>query len=271
MTAGPRGFGKGKKGGIEMKMLVVDDEEIIVRGILAHLKKLTDLDITATGAYSGEEALLLLEQFRPDLLLTDIRMPDMDGLTLIETARKRALCDSFMILTAYEDFDYARRAIENQVLGYLIKPIEWDALDTQLRDFAQAEETQRRTEDCMKQYEPLFSHVAGTEALSPSLRKICRYVQKHYSDDLTLFRLAFKTGFAESHICALYKKELGITFLDYVNELRLRRAIFLLIDNPRLSIRSISSMVGYGSERQLYRLFKTAMNITPQQIRDAGE
>lgn len=250
-----------------MKILVVDDEEIIVRGIIKHLSKIPDMNISALGTYSAQEALNTLEQFHPKLLLTDIRMPDMDGLTLIETARRKGLCENCMILTAYEEFDYARRALENAVIGYLVKPIDWNVLDEHLYKLVSTEEKAIQAEDIMHQYTHVYPHVSNIDSLSPSMRKICRYIQKHYADDLSLTRLSFQTGFAESYICTLFKKQIGITFLDYVNELRMQQAIYQLIAQPRVPIKNVSMMVGYGSERQLYRLFKQYLDMTPQQFR----
>lgn len=250
-----------------MNVLVVDDEEIIVQGIIKHMSKLTDLTINAMGAHSAAEALDIMGYFRPDLLLTDIHMPNRSGLALIEEVRARKLCANCIILTAYEEFDYARRALDLQVLGYLVKPIDWAELDARLRALSQDRVQARQAEEILHQYEYCYAHTLSS-GLSPTMKKITRYVQKNYARDLSLMQLSCQTGFTESYICSLFKKELDITFLDYVNELRLRQAMATLIESPRTSVRDIAALVGYRSERQLFRLFNAQLGMTPQQFRE---
>lgn len=250
-----------------MKVLFVDDEEIIVQGVLKHISKLKELDITAAGAFSGEEALAMMKLFRPDLLITDIHMPGMNGLDLIQEVQRDGLCPRCIVLTAYEEFEYARRALEMGVLGYMVKPIDWDELDNRLRQLCGESQSKAQVEDVLRQYEPLYAHTL-IQKLSPTLRKITRYIQKNYANDLSLMQLSCQTGLTESYICILFKKELDITFLDYVNELRLYQAMRILLESPKLPVRNVAPMVGYHSERQLYRLFNTLLNITPQQFRD---
>lgn len=250
-----------------MNILIVDDEKAIVQGIVKHISKLTDLHATAVGAYSAEEALNLMEQFRPHLLITDIRMPGKDGLELIQEASTRNLCTHCMILSAYEEFEYAKRALDYRVIGYLVKPIDWAELDARLRELSHNAAQRQRSDEVLQRYAHLYAHAARTD-LSPTLKKITRYVQRNYAQDLSLVRLSCQTGFTESYLCTLFKKELGITFLDYVNELRLRQAMASLIESPQATVKEISSLVGYHSERQLFRLFSAHLGMTPQQFRD---
>ncbi|MGN1020834.1 MAG: response regulator [Aristaeellaceae bacterium] len=250
-----------------MKVLIVDDEEIIVQGVLKHISRLTDMDITAVGAYSGPEALTTMELFRPDLLITDIQMPGMNGLDLIQQVQARNLCPRCIVLTAYEEFAYARRALEMGVMGYMVKPIDWDELDTRLRQLSQGARSRLQTDEILRRYESLYAHTL-LKHLSPTLKKITRHVQKNYAQELSLLQLSCQTGLTESYICTLFKKEMGITFLDYVNELRLYQAMRALVESPRLPVRDVAAMVGYGSERQLFRLFNARLGMTPQQFRE---
>lgn len=250
-----------------MKVMIVDDEEIIVQGVLKHLSRLEGPDITAVGACSGEEALATMELFRPNLLITDIHMPSMSGLDLIQQVRSRNLCARCIVLTAYEEFEYARRALEMGVLGYMVKPIDWDELDSRLRQLTQETIGQLQAAEVLRKYESLYVHTLMKE-LSPTLRKITRYVQKNYAQDLSLMQLSCQTGLTESYICTLFKKEMDITFLEYVNELRLYQAMRALLESPRTPVRDVATLVGYRSERQLFRLFNTHLGMTPQQFRD---
>ena len=105
------------------KLLLVDDESEIREG-LQEVIPFEALGFEVAGeAANGVEALALCESLQPDLIITDIRMPLMDGLTLCRRVRQTAPTAQFIILSGYDDFEYARQAIENKAMGYLLKPI----------------------------------------------------------------------------------------------------------------------------------------------------
>lgn len=105
------------------KLLLVDDEAEIREG-LKEVVPFERLGFTVVGeAGNGVEALQLCQQTEPDLLITDIRMPLMDGLTLCQKARESLPTLRTIILSGYDDFEYARQAIGLKAMGYLLKPI----------------------------------------------------------------------------------------------------------------------------------------------------
>ena len=105
------------------KLILVDDESEICQG-LREVVPFESLGFTVVGeAGNGVEALRLCEALSPDLIITDIRMPLMDGLTLCRKARALLPTAQFIILSGYDEFEYARQAIEVKTMGYLLKPI----------------------------------------------------------------------------------------------------------------------------------------------------
>lgn len=106
-----------------MKLMVVDDEPIILNGIIRMIQKANTSFTEIVGAADGIDALHKLAAFQPDLILTDIHMPEMDGLALIKEIQAQNLSSRFVIITGYDDFAYARQALRYQVVDYLLKPI----------------------------------------------------------------------------------------------------------------------------------------------------
>lgn len=105
------------------KLLLVDDEPEIREG-LREVIRFEEYGFEVVGeAGNGAAALQLAESLAPDLIITDIRMPLMDGLALCRRVRAVLPTTQFIILSGYDDFEYARQAIEVKVLGYLLKPI----------------------------------------------------------------------------------------------------------------------------------------------------
>lgn len=115
-----------------LKAIVVDDEAFILKGI----REMVDWDrrgISLAGtAGSGQEGLELIESLRPDLVLTDIRMPGMDGLTMIRQAKNLIPHGVFIIFSGYNEFEYARQAISLGVVDYLEKPVTIETIDSAL-------------------------------------------------------------------------------------------------------------------------------------------
>lgn len=95
-----------------MKIAVIEDEKPIREGLVHILNKISPEYQVVGSAENGAEGLILLEEEMPDLIMLDIQMPDMDGLQMLKEARARGIYTKVIILTAYSDFSYAKKAIE---------------------------------------------------------------------------------------------------------------------------------------------------------------
>lgn len=112
-----------------LTMILVDDEPIILKGLL-ETYDWERMGFRVVGAAkNGEAALAMIEEKQPDVVLTDVRMKKMDGLTLIEKSRQAGWKTSFVVISAYRDFEYAQKACQNGALSYLVKPIDEEELE----------------------------------------------------------------------------------------------------------------------------------------------
>ena len=111
-----------------LKVVIADDEEKICQLI----KKLVDwesMDMTVIAAvYNGVEAMEAIEKYKPDVVISDIRMPGYDGLDVIRTVRQKGMKTEFIIISGYRHFEYAQNAINYGVSAYLLKPIKKEEL-----------------------------------------------------------------------------------------------------------------------------------------------
>lgn len=127
-----------------IKVMIVDDEPKIREGLKA-IVPWDDLGFSVAGtASNGHEALELYDEIRPELVVADIRMPGMDGLTLIQKLRERDEKLHILILSGYADFDYAKKAIAHRADGYLLKPVDEDEMVSYLEKIRQ---------DCREEHE----------------------------------------------------------------------------------------------------------------------
>lgn len=117
-----------------MKIVVVEDEVRIREGIQTLLDMLDDNYEFAGEAENGKLGLELIQKVHPDLVITDIRMPDMDGLTMLETIKSAGEKAKAIVVSAYSEFEYARTAMKLGVTEYLLKPISVDEFSKALNN-----------------------------------------------------------------------------------------------------------------------------------------
>ncbi len=119
----------------EFYTVVVADDEQELREAVCSMIRWEEIGFRLVGsAGNGLDALQLVEQLQPDLLLTDIQMPFINGTDLAKNVRELQPLISIVFLSGYDDFEYAQRAIENRVISYLLKPISMAELTAALRE-----------------------------------------------------------------------------------------------------------------------------------------
>ncbi len=124
-----------------MKIVICDDE-IPTLNLLEKILDWEELGITGIfKAYNGKEALSIIRKEKPEILITDIIMPEMDGLELIGRIREEAIKIRIIILSAFNEFGYAQKAIGYGVKGYLLKPLDEEKLETMVQESIQDIET----------------------------------------------------------------------------------------------------------------------------------
>ena len=129
-----------------MIKVIIADDEIRVCNLICNLIDWTSLNMQIVGtAHDGLSAYDLIEKENPDLIITDIRMPGMDGLTLI--SKTKSICPEaeIIIISGYRDFEYAQNAIRYGVNDYLLKPIKKDELENTLLNMKNAWEKRVET------------------------------------------------------------------------------------------------------------------------------
>ncbi|WP_256761905.1 response regulator [Cohnella sp. WQ 127256] len=129
-----------------LKVLILDDEMIQRKGIIVKIQSYA-LPLTIMGeASDGEEGLELIKQEIPDIVITDVRMPEMNGLDFIEKALEINALISFVIISGYSDFEYAKRAIKYGISDYLLKPIDEDELQLVLSQLIHKKESVKKSQ-----------------------------------------------------------------------------------------------------------------------------
>ena len=136
------------------RILLADDEEEVRKGIIRKIEW-ERLGFEVVGdAENGEDALEKIEQLRPDVVMTDIRMPYMDGLALTARIRQKYPSMKVLIFSGYDDFEYAQQAIKLNVTEYILKPVNGEELTeilSRVRENLDEEIARRRDESLLRE------------------------------------------------------------------------------------------------------------------------
>lgn len=243
------------------KYIAVEDESLIRRNLI---KKITSLNLPlslAGEASNGKDAILVVEEHFPDLVITDIRMPQCDGLELARYLQKNHPGTRTIILSGYSDFSYAQSALRYGVMDYLLKPVTLKSLS----------ETLHKTLITMEsESDDLDSYRSSNSRLDQ--RSICElletYLQENFQQEISFQELGEKFGFTPEYLGKIFKKYAGETPSKYLAKLRMNEAKRLLLNSPDMEIQMVGELVGYKDGFYFSRVFKSYTGIQPSEFRN---
>lgn len=261
-----------------IKLLIADDEIAIRKG-------LEDLDWESIGisvcyvASDGSEALAAIESMHPDIILTDISMPGLNGISLARYAYEKNLDCQIVFLSGYDDFAYARSAITYGVFEYILKPSDPREILVTIRNAAEALRVSRTLHTSMTSLqgelnvrkivdmnEQISDPDAAVSKTDKTVRFILSYIEENYMKDISLVTLSNETHFNVIYICRILKKKTGHTFLEILLAVRMIRAAKRLSATDD-GIALIASQVGIKDQKYFSQVFKKVFGITPTEYR----
>lgn len=235
-------------------VLIVEDElleleflESIVTDLLPNDKILT--------CESGMQAVELAKQYRPDIIVMDILIPELDGLKAIQEIKKFLPRVPVMILSAYSDFSYAQTAIRLGVQEYLLKPIKPSVIKQAIHDLLAAASATEE-EDFS---EPKINQIYFIE-------KSIQYIHDNFKQKLPLQLVSSYIYVNPQYFSRIFKKEVGVNYIDYVNNLKIEYACKLL-ETTNYPAYRISSECGFTDPSYFNRVFVQQMKMTPHAYR----
>ncbi|MDO5378055.1 MAG: response regulator [Clostridia bacterium] len=241
------------------KVVLVDDEHLILEG-LSRVMPWEKLGCTVAGTASdGRQGLALIRSAQPDILLTDIRMPNMDGLTMVAAVKSEFPKMQVTVLTAFRDFDYAQRAITLGVCRYLLKPSKMDELNEAVTEMT-------RRLDAMSPKERTEETAEGGEAASFVVRAALSYMQEHCAEHISLGDVAENVYVSQWHLSKLINRHTGQSFFDLLGGMRIERAKTLLRD-PAKRVHEVAEAAGFSDVAHFSKSFKRLVGKTPGEYR----
>lgn len=240
-----------------ISVVVADDEHLIAKSIAKNIERCNPLFHVVSVVHNGEDALEVIQKELPQILFTDINMPVMDGLTLIENARKLLPELHCVVISGYNDFEYAQKAIRFGVTDYLLKPIVAEELTKLLKDFEISFITNQ------EDFDSRSNHFSTEELVNLAIE----YIHKHYASQLDLNTLAERLGFSSSYLTKIFAKHMGVTPSKYIRHYRMTIACQLL-QNPELAVVDVATSVGYTDPFHFSKSFKAEIGVSPSNYRN---
>ena len=275
------------------KVAIVDDEPVIVRG-LTKMIPWESYNCRVVGtAGDGQEGMKLIREQKPDILISDICMPGIDGLTMIAGMKSEFGHMQITILTGFRDFDYAQQAIRLGVTRFLLKPSKMDEMEEAVRVMIENLEKQgitgkedgtdegvgentpkaegnREGEEGKEKAEPSEGK-EGEETDSPAscfiVKNALAYIEENYREKLKLSDVADQIYVSQWHLSKLLNKHTGQNFSEILNTIRIEKAKELLKD-PSLRIGDIAEEVGFLDVAHFSRVFKKQAGISANEYRN---
>ncbi|KEI09828.1 chemotaxis protein CheY [Clostridium sp. K25] len=231
------------------KLLIVDDERLERKSLKIMINDMNDSFIIKE-AINGKDAIDIYHKFDPDIILLDIKMPGLNGLQVAEIIKKHNNDKKIIMITAYDDFYMIKNALVLGLNNYLLKPVNQDELKKELKKI-----TNNLNERTNKNISPFSVIKTGID-----------YIYDHYKEDITLEDIANICSISPCYFSRVFKKELGVNFITYINKMRIDEAKKILI-NSNETINNISFKMGFDNCGYFIKVFKKIIGVTPKKYR----
>ncbi len=247
-----------------IRILIADDEPIERTIIERMIKKNFPDNVEIVKAINGREAVQLYTEKQCQIALLDIEMPGVNGLDAADAIRKADKDAVIIFVTAFDEFDYAKRAISVHALEYLLKPLSEEELVTNLEEAIWLTQRSEKKKPVLKA--DLQENHHENIKMNAVAENIRDYIAKHYKEDISLQDVAGSMNYSDAYFCKIFKQCFNKSFLVYLTEYRVEKAKTLLADMST-NIKDVSAEVGYRDSNYFARVFKRSEGITPTEYR----
>ncbi|MED5019105.1 response regulator [Paenibacillus chibensis] len=250
-------------------ILIVDDEPRTRQGLKNMLDAWSGGSCEIQTADNGRDALLILEHSSVHLLITDIRMPEITGLNLVQLLESSSVPvkPAVILISGYAEFDYAHQAIQLGVVNYLLKPIRKEKLIEAVEQALGIHEERTKMSKMERIVDTkLMEASEDLEVRSEPILVALRYVQEHLDQSFGLREVAEYVHLNPSYFSSLFKEQMQMTFIEYVTRTRVQKSKELLLQT-RLSVAEIAEHVGYQTTKYFNKVFKEYEGRSPGSYR----
>ncbi len=254
--------------GTMYRVLIVDDVRTICR-CLTELIPWKELNcLPPMVAHDGFSALEMIEACKPNIVITDLRMPVMSGAALCEEIYRQYSDIDMIFLSAYEDFHAAKIAIKYGVSDYIMKPINKEALESIRTAIRNIQKRRSGADSSAAPARPFNSAQEPEEKKVELVAMVRKIIHSQYDNaSLSVKQVAEQVGFSEDYLGKVFVSVTGVPVYTYIRDYRIDKALELL-EKTNLSVSEIAEKVGYSYPNYFAKIFKTKQGMSPTEYRN---
>lgn len=260
-----------------LKIVIIENERLVRKGLILTFDW-EEMDSIIVGeASNGEEGMAVIKDKAPDVVITDIRMPEIDGLQMIEQLQKEGVHAEYIIISGYDDFKYAQNAIRLGVVDFLLKPINEEELAASLNKIQERIEKNRKTEKLVHKishinespyilFEKYFENYP-LDTHETLITNTIDFIKTNIASDLSIKVISEYLQVSTGHLSRSFKKSTGYTILEYITFIRIKKAIDSL-ENTNYHISEVAYAVGFNDPKYFSHVFRKNVGVTPTEFRN---
>lgn len=244
------------------KVVIVEDELIIREGLKASIDWTKYNCEVLGGAKNGKEGLKVIADLKPDIIIVDVNMPIMDGLSMIAALPQNMY--SFIIVSGHSEFEYAKKAIGLNVSDYLLKPLNHEQFENAL--LQAIEDLEMRRFFMNKESDDNHDFVIidlDRRVDSISLTLITDYIKEFYQEKISMDDLCEVGSKSTTSINNRFQKHLDMTFNEYLSRVRIQMAI-KEIETLSLHLYEVAERCGFNDYKYFTQVFKKYVGVSPK-------
>jgi two component transcriptional regulator, araC family len=240
-----------------LKIVIIDDEPKTRNGLSRIISQHENWDVVQSFS-SAEEAIPYLTEISVDVVITDIRMPGKNGLDMIAELHEYTPKTSFIILSGYELFEYAKRSIDLKVQKFLVKPVSPSEVHEVLEQI-EMELTEKNQNSVS---------LIPTETNNLLVFRTKEYIYMNYKNKCSLKDAASVLFVSPNYLSNLFKEKTGENFSTFLMNVRMEKSLRYLMD-VKYTISEISEIVGFTDYRYYCTAFRKKYGNSPKQYRNS--
>lgn len=260
-----------KVGEIMFEVIIVEDEDLIRKGLAYTFNWLSYDCVVIDEACNGKEGLEKIDKKKPDIVITDIKMPLLDGLGMLKSFDKRQF--ETVIITGYAEFEYAKQAIDLDVSDFILKPIDHDELGKVIEKLIVKIKKKQMVKVISENVKDFSDIVLLDEKLyfknstykSRLIPKVLKYIETYYSEKASIEIIAGQLEVSTTYLSRKFKEDTKHTFNDFLNKYRLQKALEFMYKDE-MKIYEIAEKVGFSEYKYFSRVFKSYFDHSPSEF-----
>ena len=248
------------------RVMLVDDEPSMIDAIDRMIKKNKHYEVVCK-AYLAAEAKQLIQEYKPDVLFTDIKMPGGSGLDLLKSVSQQLPHCVMVVISGYDHFHYVRDAFVYGVEDYLLKPVSPQTFMPFLDQLLIKLETDSsvRHDSSIELDEQIDN--AAPQTSERMVQDIEKYVAEHIEQNNSIHEICRAFSISQPYLSKIFRQHKDCSYNEFLGSVRIAKAKRLLLQRQDLLIGTVASLTGFSDQFYFSRVFKNAVGVTPSEYR----